>query len=101
MIKINDYRIRKDTRNFIIDRLAITKDGQEVWRPDAYYGKLEDLAKGLLRLMVQVQESEDLLVQVRLLIDSINQVERSISEQLKVAQFAINDQSGQSVEDVE
>lgn len=93
------YRIRRlDPRNLVIERLTepTEKTPAGRWDIQGYYGKLDDLAQGILNLAVRIPEAPDLASQVVLLRQELKTVERHIVRQLEGQEKAMSGQLEQA-----
>lgn len=86
-LKGETYRIRRaDPRNLVIERLQKPKDPNQPairWESVGYYGRVEDLAHGLVKFAVDVPEAQSLSELAKLLRQEVKNVEASIITELK------------------
>lgn len=87
-LKINNDKFRigkQDERNWTIElETKPTKpEIKPTWQTIAYYGNIEDMVWGLIKLSVGIPKHEDLVEQVKLLRQELKQVEQNIVAQLK------------------
>ena len=94
-----NLRIRRaDPNNLVIERLSTPRKvgSQPQWNVIKYYGKLEDLAHGLINLVVDIPQGDNLVEQLALLGLEIRNLEQTICSQIKSQAAAYSGLSGQS-----
>lgn len=86
-LKGEQYRIRRaDPRNLTIERLQKPRDASQPatrWETVGFYGKVEDLAHGLVKFSVDVPEAQSLIELVALLRQEVKNTEATIIAELR------------------